>query len=64
MLQDVQGKKTVAMKRQIIRSLGALVSTIGPAVSNVAPQVSDTVNFRFYKFYHVFVTRLWQPSRP
>ena len=39
MLQDVQGKKSVTVKRKILRSLGALVSEIGPAVHNVAPQV-------------------------
>lgn len=38
MLQDVQGKKSLASKRKIIRSLGALVSVIGSSVSNVAPQ--------------------------
>ena len=40
MLQDVQGKKTVEMKRKIIRSLGALVHEIGESIVNVAPQVS------------------------
>jgi len=39
MLQDVQGKKTMTLKRQILRSFGALVLHIGPAISNVAPQV-------------------------
>jgi UME (NUC010) domain len=39
MLQDVQGKKSVTVKRKILRSLGALVSEIGPAINNVAPQV-------------------------
>ena len=39
MLQDVQGKKSVTVKRKILRSLGALVSEIGPAIHNVAPQV-------------------------
>lgn len=39
MLQDAQGKKTIAEKRQILRSLGALVVHIGTAISNVAPQV-------------------------
>jgi len=40
MLRDVQGKKTMSSKRQILRSLGKLVTHIGPAISNVAPQVS------------------------
>jgi serine/threonine-protein kinase ATR len=39
MLQDVQGKKTISLKRQILRSLGGLVTHIGPPISNVAPQV-------------------------
>ncbi|KDR84098.1 hypothetical protein GALMADRAFT_219929 [Galerina marginata CBS 339.88] len=42
MLQDVQGKKTVATKRKILRSLGALVEQIGPAITNVAPQIMAT----------------------
>ena len=41
MLQDVQGKKSVTVKRKILRSLGALVSEIGPAINNVAPQVQS-----------------------
>jgi len=40
MLQDVQGKKTVAIKRKILRSLGALVEQADIAINNVAPQVS------------------------
>jgi hypothetical protein len=39
MLQDVQGKKSMSIKRQILRSFGALVIHIGPAINNVAPQV-------------------------
>jgi serine/threonine-protein kinase ATR len=39
MLQDARGKKTIAEKRQILRSLGALIVHIGPAISSVAPQV-------------------------
>jgi serine/threonine-protein kinase ATR len=42
LLQDVQGKKTVAIKRKIIRGLGALILQIGPAVAYVAPQVCYT----------------------
>ena len=45
MLQDVQGKKTIAEKRIILRSLGALIVHIGPAISNVAPQVSPVFFF-------------------
>lgn len=51
MLQDVQGKKTVAEKRVILRSLGALIIHIGPAISNVAPQVS-LIFFFFLYAYH------------
>jgi serine/threonine-protein kinase ATR len=48
MLQDVQGKKTMSSKRQILRSLGALVTHIGPAISSVAPQVWDTFLANFF----------------
>lgn len=41
MLQDVQGKKNVTEKKQILRSLGVLINHIGPAISNVAPQVCN-----------------------
>jgi len=40
MLQDVQGKKGVTVKRRIIRGLGVLVLQIGPTITCVAPQVS------------------------
>jgi serine/threonine-protein kinase ATR len=46
MLQDVQGKKTVTVKRQILRSLGALVIQIGPSISNVSPQVGSAFLIR------------------
>lgn len=39
MLQDVQGKKSVASKRKIIKGLGALIVQIGPSITNGAPQV-------------------------
>lgn len=39
MLQDVQGKKSVEMKRRIIRSVGALIEQVGQPISNVSPQV-------------------------
>ncbi|PFH50130.1 hypothetical protein AMATHDRAFT_145857 [Amanita thiersii Skay4041] len=39
MLQGVQGKISVGTKRQIIRSIGALVTLIGQPISNVAPQI-------------------------
>ncbi|KAK1226693.1 hypothetical protein PQX77_010337 [Marasmius sp. AFHP31] len=42
MLQDVQGKKSVERKREIIRSLGFLVEQIGSSVSTVAPQIMAT----------------------
>ncbi|KAH7912967.1 hypothetical protein BJ138DRAFT_1134431 [Hygrophoropsis aurantiaca] len=47
MLQDVQGKKPISMKRQILRGLGALVSHIGPAVHNIAPQIMATLQTMF-----------------
>ena len=40
MLQDVQGRKSVSEKCQILRGLTALINNIGPTISNVAPQVS------------------------
>jgi len=39
MLQDVQGKKGVTVKRRIIRGLGVLILQIGPTITSVAPQV-------------------------
>ncbi|TFK43883.1 hypothetical protein BDQ12DRAFT_199518 [Crucibulum laeve] len=42
MLQDVQGKKSVASKRKILRSLGALVTVLGSATITVAPQIMAT----------------------
>jgi serine/threonine-protein kinase ATR len=44
MLQDVQGKKSMSIKRQILRSFGALVIHIGPAINNVAPQVFNAIS--------------------
>jgi hypothetical protein len=38
-LQDIQGKKSMASKRQILRSLESLVTHVGSAINNVAPQV-------------------------
>ncbi|KZT29389.1 hypothetical protein NEOLEDRAFT_1056118 [Neolentinus lepideus HHB14362 ss-1] len=43
MLQEVQGKKSLEAKRQILRSLGAVIVRIGPSVSNVAPQIMATM---------------------
>ena len=62
MLQDVQGKKSVTVKRKILRSLGALVSEIGPAVHNVAPQVHSPGT----RLHAVYLTRIrsWQRFRP
>ena len=39
MLHDIQGKKTVAYKRKIIRSLGALIGLVGDSMSSFSPQV-------------------------
>lgn len=39
MLQDVHGKKSLVVKKKIIRSLGALVTLIGHPVIGVASQV-------------------------
>jgi serine/threonine-protein kinase ATR len=38
-LQDVQGKKSPAAKKQVIRSIGVLVQKVGPSMSSVSPQV-------------------------
>lgn len=47
MLQDVQGKKSIMVKKQILRGLGALVQQIGPTISNVAPQVCFLATHNF-----------------
>ncbi|KAF8638618.1 hypothetical protein AX17_002159 [Amanita inopinata Kibby_2008] len=39
MLQGVHGKKSVAVKRKIVRSIGILTTFIGPPISNVASQI-------------------------
>lgn len=44
MLQELQGKKTVATKCMILRSLGAFVGHIGVSISNIAPQVCNFAN--------------------
>lgn len=44
MLQELQGKKTVATKCMILRSLGAFVGHIGTSISNIAPQVCNLLN--------------------
>lgn len=38
-LHDLQGKKTVAYKQKIIRSLGRLIETVGDSMSAFSPQV-------------------------
>jgi serine/threonine-protein kinase ATR len=48
MLQDVQGKKTISSKQQILRSLGALVLHMGPAISIVAPQACFLIRVLFF----------------
>jgi len=48
LLQDVQGKKPVAMKRKILRSLGGLIELIGEAINNVAPQVVQSLSCSHY----------------
>ncbi|KAH9482313.1 Serine/threonine-protein kinase ATR [Psilocybe cubensis] len=42
MLQDVQGKKSVTVKRKILRSLGSLIEQMGAAISAVSPQIMAT----------------------
>lgn len=44
LLRDVQGKKSVLSKRQILRSLGTFVVLMGPSITNVAPQVRSRCN--------------------
>jgi serine/threonine-protein kinase ATR len=39
-LHDMQGRKSVAFKRKVIRSLGALVREVGDSMSSFSPQVS------------------------
>ncbi|KIK96405.1 hypothetical protein PAXRUDRAFT_310274 [Paxillus rubicundulus Ve08.2h10] len=43
MLQDIQGKKSIPAKRQILRGLGALITHVGDAINNIAPQVMATL---------------------
>ena len=43
MLQDVHGKKSVDVKRRIIRGLGFLVEQIGETINNASPQVKIKV---------------------
>ncbi|KAG7097441.1 hypothetical protein E1B28_004786 [Marasmius oreades] len=42
MLQDVQGKKSIGRKREILRSIGIIIEHIGKPVANVAPQIIAT----------------------
>ncbi|KIK53267.1 hypothetical protein GYMLUDRAFT_77511 [Collybiopsis luxurians FD-317 M1] len=42
MLQDVQGKKPVDVKKKILRSLGVLMVHTGSATASVAPQIMAT----------------------
>lgn len=53
-LQDVHGKKTTIAKRQIVRSLGALVRLIGSPISKVAPQVSVQDGIHLSKHDSIF----------
>jgi len=39
-LQDVHGKRSLDVKRKVMRSLGALIEQVGSQVTSVAPQVS------------------------
>lgn len=57
MLQDVQGKKSVDMKRRIIRSLGALVELIGHPIHNVSPQVGFSCTLLII---YLVLFRSWQ----
>jgi serine/threonine-protein kinase ATR len=41
-LQEVQGKRSPAYKRQVIRSIGVLVSEVGTPIIAIAPQVSSS----------------------
>ncbi|KAF9238832.1 hypothetical protein BU15DRAFT_88266 [Melanogaster broomeanus] len=43
MLQDIQGKKTIPAKRQILRGLGALITHVGDAIHTISPQVMATL---------------------
>lgn len=39
MLQEIKAKATLNFKKQILRSLGALINIIGPSINAVSPQV-------------------------
>lgn len=47
LLQDVQGKKPLAIKRKLLRGLGGLIEQIGDPINNVSPQVSYIRNLTF-----------------
>jgi UME (NUC010) domain. len=63
MLQDVQGKKSVTVKRQILRSLGALVIQIGPAISSVSPQVCLGFRVQITHAEYYSIHRSWRRFR-
>ncbi|EGO02217.1 hypothetical protein SERLA73DRAFT_104608 [Serpula lacrymans var. lacrymans S7.3] len=46
-LQDVLGKKSISEKRQILRSIGALIGHIGPAINSVSPQIMAMLQTMF-----------------
>lgn len=48
-LQDVHGKRPLAVKKKVMRSLGALVQNVGSQITSVAPQV-----FFFNDVYYHF----------
>lgn len=63
MLQDVQGKKSVASKRKIIRGLGALILQIGPTITHAAPQVRDQCISAHAQPLKSELLRLWPRSK-
>ncbi|CCL98247.1 uncharacterized protein FIBRA_00241 [Fibroporia radiculosa] len=42
-LQDFYGKRSLEMKKMIVRSLGMFVAEVGPTINNVAPQIMATL---------------------
>ncbi|KAF8592595.1 hypothetical protein K439DRAFT_1625944 [Ramaria rubella] len=66
-LQDVHGKKPLAVKKKVMRSLGALIQQVGSQITTVAPQIMATMQSMLVMHaladetlssWHTFITTL------
>ncbi|KAL6309800.1 hypothetical protein BKA93DRAFT_723405 [Sparassis latifolia] len=66
-LQDVQRRRSLDLKRKVLRSLGPFISLIGTAVSGIAPQIMTSLQSMLVvkeladvtlQSWHVFLTSL------